>query len=119
MHKLLTLTAGAAVAFNSTAAFSEPSELNPVHARKCLLKVSEKNYIDGPCQAWFGEGGSLQVSKGVWFAQVLPDEGGKTGSGFWNNNDGFPTSHAQDDLGKLVRDGACWENGMVKICVWK
>jgi hypothetical protein len=87
---------------------------------QCLIEVNGKTYLKGPCEISMDGGhGSFSVGAGAhrskYFAYVNLDEG--RAEGFWNGVEA--ETHAQESLGPLVRDGACWKNRSARICAYK
>ena len=85
---------------------------------KCLLEVLGRRYIDGRCSILMDSDGSFQIGTSeneplTYFATVTI-VGKDVGDAHWNEESG--ASHAHTSLGTLHRNGACWENGMAKIC---
>ena len=94
--------------------------IQPVSAMRgrCTLQVDGKSYINGPCDIDMQQGGSFQISpvikRGTYFATVQIDKDAGNAMGFWNGVNA--ESHAHDELGTLVRQGACWVNSRAKVC---
>jgi hypothetical protein len=93
---------------------------SPVNAGTggCYLEVDKKVYLQGQCNIEpAGPHGGFSIGAAVtrtgYFAYVLIDETG-IARGYWNG--AGAESHAVDDLGRLNRKGACWENESVKVC---
>lgn len=81
----------------------------------CTLIVNGKQFISGPCEfTWTGNGG-FQIRHGEWFAYVNLDGSDGT-TGWWNNYEGHPTSHADSYLGILTRQAECWSNEHAMVC---
>lgn len=95
----------------------------PAEARmeRCLLEVDGVPYLLGPCNVDREKDGSFSVGtggKGVgspYFAYVSPNDDG-TATGNWNRERN--STHAHSGLGPLKQWGACWMNGLAKICAW-
>lgn len=83
---------------------------------RCRLEVRGQRYIDGPCTGSVEADGSFQVYTPAYFAMVQVEEPG-IAVGFWNEE--AYASHAHSDLGRLIRDGACWTNAQARVCAWK
>jgi hypothetical protein len=88
---------------------------------RCLLEVDGHVYLSATCNIEFWDGGlsigtgdSGARSKYFAFVNIKPD---KVAQGYWNGVEG--ESHAQEDLGTLVRQGACWVNKRARVCAWK
>jgi hypothetical protein len=114
MRRLMALGVGVAV----LALASLPARAFP---GRCLLQVDRHTYLDGPCNIdLLGEGG-FSIGTGEhaarYFAYVLtePDTGRVTGA--WNGV--YAGSHAHENLGELIRHGACWVNARARICAWR
>ncbi|MEG3148470.1 hypothetical protein U1769_01135 [Sphingomonas sp. ZT3P38] len=110
---------------------------------RCRLDVRGHTYIAGPCAYSISRGGALefhgphQVFGGVdyrrpgifaeeistdFFVQVDHEllDNGAIGSGWeahWNENK--RATHAQSQLGKVTKHGACYVNNETRICLWK
>lgn len=86
---------------------------------RCLLRIKGSNYLDGPCDIALDADGSFDIFERFgapgFFAKVMRD--GATAQGYWNGS--RDSDHAQDDLGELTRNGACWENATARICAWR
>ena len=88
---------------------------NPRLISRCLLQVDGKTYINGRCKFEPSEGGGFSIyGTNKWFAVINVYDGKVMVS--WNNDEGFPASHAHDDLGPLSRDGACFVGQRAKVC---
>lgn len=91
------------------------------HARpaKCLLSVAGRTYIDGLCdfRALTARKGDFQITGAgsLYFAYLYVEKDGN-GTGYWNEAAG--AGHAHTPLGRLIRDGACWNSDTVKLCAW-
>jgi len=83
---------------------------------RCLLKISEKKFIDGQCWVRLETGGSFQIMSlnESYIAQLLRLDGEAVG--YWNETAG--STHAHATLGVMNRSGACWKNGQAEICAW-
>lgn len=94
---------------------SQGEELQP---GKCRLSVAGVRYIDGACYFAIEQGGSFSIfenrDRTGYFAML--DRDGAAGAGFWNGSRG--STHAQDELGPLVRHGGCWTSERGEICLW-
>jgi hypothetical protein len=102
---------------NSNLSFAQASMDDPKARKisKCLLVVDGKSYIDGPCVFVPSTGGGFSIiGYNNWFAVVNVADG--VASGSWNNDGGQPASHAQDELGSLVRSGACFVGPKARVC---
>ena len=93
------------------------------HSRhgQCLLQVGGKTFLKGLCEVTINDNrGSFAIGVGEFhrskfFAYVNMEDDGAHGA--WN---GTPDSnHADTDLGKLKRDGACWVNATARVCAYK
>ncbi|KLK94144.1 hypothetical protein AA309_05450 [Microvirga vignae] len=90
---------------------------------KCRLEVDGRIYMDSRCSITRGaQDGSFSIGTGETarekyfaFVQVDPETG--MGSGYWNGVEA--ESHAHEDLGTLVRKGACWVNDRARVCAWR
>ncbi len=84
----------------------------------CRLAVDGKTVIDGKCfvEADNQFGYSLTVferaSKKGYFATVLGD--GADVEGYWNGSS--TSTHAQDSIGKVKKQGGCWTSNRGQIC---
>ncbi len=113
------LIAGLAVLIVSTSDAAERlDKFEPGMSRfsKCMLTIQGTTYISGPCVGRVESDGSFQINSAKYFALVQLEEKNKA-VGYWNGEPG--ATHAHDDLGTLVKDGACWKNANVKVCAWK
>ena len=97
----------------------EPGAING----KCLLKINSKVELEGPCWVYLETDGSFNFNskRSNVFVYVNTDADNKNeGSAYWNAG---KYSHADEDLGHVVRDHAtaCWKgnNAAVTICAWK
>ncbi|MBI1218969.1 MAG: hypothetical protein GC186_10515 [Rhodobacteraceae bacterium] len=79
----------------------------------CELTVRGRTYINGRCTYHPGDGGSFQIDGGDYFAQLDVTSRGQ-GEAHWNGTPG--STHAQDYLGPVTRQGACWTGPGVRIC---
>lgn len=91
---------------------------------KCLFEVLGKKLINKQCKITIESDGSFtiyEITRGEslgYFAMVQIDPDNKaTASGYWNGARG--SSHAHDELGLLMKNGACWSNEKSKICAWR
>ena len=82
----------------------------------CLLTINGRNYIDGRCQFETDQDGSFRVFGERHFAYVTVFSPG-IAEGSWNSDP--PRQSAQEPLGGLTRNGACWESQTVRICAWQ
>ena len=85
---------------------------------RCLLEVNGKKYISGACKIEMDSDGSFRIydfKKRGYFAYVTMSE--NEALGYWNGIG--KGSHAHDDLGELLRDGACWKNDKARVCAWR
>jgi hypothetical protein len=90
----------------------------------CLIEVDGATYLSGSCNIrMFNDDGSFSIgtgdtstSRAKHFAYVSLDAPG-TANGTWNGIEGG--NHAQEPLGALERDGACWVNAHARICAWR
>jgi hypothetical protein len=88
---------------------------------RCLIIVDGRTYLKGTCNIRISPGGSFTVGvdderRSEHFAYVSLDGAG-IARGSWNGVDA--ESHAHDELGTLVRKGACWQNARARICAWR
>ena len=107
------------------------------HWGRCLLEIDHHPYIAGRCAYYIGQGGSFeihgprQIYSGIdyprpeiysgersadYFAQVDVGADGR-GDGLWNAD--IQATHAHSELGTLTRQGACWVNARVRVCLWR
>jgi hypothetical protein len=88
----------------------------------CYLEVDQHVYLHSQCDIEStGAHGSFSIGTGnitrpKFFAYVLVDNDGTAG-GYWNGPEA--ESHADDNLGRLTRSGACWQNSRAKVCAWR
>ena len=93
--------------------------------RKCFLRIEGRIYLNARCNFERDDKyGSFSVGRGQksrskYFAMVDVDLSSGEGVAFWNGTDA--ASHAQEELGKVVRQGNCWIDAdtkgyRVKIC---
>jgi hypothetical protein len=85
---------------------------------RCLLEVRGKTYLDGICNIDRSEDGSFSIGTGdgrasKFFAYVNKNDDG-TADGYWNGIHAY--SHADDNLGTLKQQGACWVNAAARVC---
>ena len=86
--------------------------------RRCILEVKGKIFIDGPCRFSPSENGGYAISsRNKWFAIVNVFGDGEV-KGSWNNDEGYPASHAHDDLGTLSKNGACFVGSIARVCAY-
>ena len=104
----------------SAMSFDEPKPF----MGKCLLEVGSKKLINKQCKITMESDGSFtinEIMKGGslgYFAMVQVDQDNKAAAnGYWNG--ARDSTHAHDDLGILIRSGACWVNKSSRICAWK
>lgn len=90
---------------------------------RCVLEVKGVRYLDAPCNFEADADGSFRLfglTEGVhanpYFVYVFV-EGPDEADGYWNGTP--PTSHAQDKLGLLRRDGACWNSESARVCAYR
>jgi hypothetical protein len=87
---------------------------------KCLLEVNGQVYIKGICniETWKDGlsigAGDLIRSHHFAYVNIGPDH---VAQGFWNGLKG--EAHADENLGRLVRHGACWVNELARVCAWR
>lgn len=88
-------------------------------AKRCLIQVEGKTYLQGRCLTHTEDDGSISVGTdgekigSPYFALIEITQDG-TAKGFWS---AVPKStHAQSPLGTLRRSGPCWENPVAKVC---
>jgi hypothetical protein len=90
-------------------------------AGECLLEINNRSYMDGPCNIVLQRGGSFSIGVGArrskYFAYVSIDAEDGVARGYWNGEEA--ASHAHEELGTLVRQGACWVNSQAKVCAWR
>lgn len=90
---------------------------------KCFLRVHGKIFLNAICNVEMNpDDGSFSIgtgeqnsSKYFAFVNIDPEKG--VARGYWNGVEA--ESHAHEDLGILVRKGACWENKRAKVCAWR
>jgi hypothetical protein len=84
---------------------------------QCELAVAERSYLQGPCSIDMDKDGSFSIGtdgRSKYFAYVTVDTVTGNAKGYWNGYEA--ASHAHEDLGTLVRKGACWVNGYARVC---
>lgn len=83
---------------------------------QCYLKVDGRVLIDRICKAYFSKrDGSFQI--GAEAAQPISyfaDVNAASGEAFWNAAPG--ATRATSPLGKVTRDGECWQNDRAQLC---
>lgn len=89
---------------------------------RCVLQVDRHYYLNGPCNIEFLGDGSFSIgagerSRSKYFAYVNVDKSTGKASGYWNGE--YGESHAHEDLGELVREGACWANTRARVCAMR
>jgi hypothetical protein len=89
---------------------------------ECYLSVQQGIYLDGPCNIELQPDGSFSIgaadsARSRYFAYIEIDQSTGTATGSWNGV--AAESHADDDLGTLVRKGGCWINSAAKVCAWR
>jgi hypothetical protein len=88
---------------------------------RCVLKVKQKTYLDGPCEIRINnDQGSFTIGVGEthrseYFAYVNMEIDGA--HGYWNETP--ESNHAHTSLGILKRHGACWENETAHVCAYR
>ena len=122
---------------------SRPASAAPdAKTGKCLFTVNGEKYIDGTCSYSFhsgdgsftfddnmlktrcetydlGPGECSNAEKKVVRAGTFGElviTGAKRGKIYWN---GGGSLRAQMELSPVFREGACWQNAQVKLCIWK
>lgn len=86
----------------------------------CKLRVSGSLMFDGGCSYRLDPNGSFAIYENYggagYFAMLERD--GDTAFGYWNGS--RSSDHAQDALGSMTRQGACWTDttGTSEMCVW-
>ncbi|WP_426425230.1 hypothetical protein [Bradyrhizobium genosp. A] len=97
-----------------------PAAINAATGR-CVLQVARKTYLDEQCEIAINDDqGSFSIGVGErhrskYFAYVNIDSDGARG--YWNETSG--SNHAHTSLGKLKRNGACWENKTARVCAYR
>jgi hypothetical protein len=87
---------------------------------KCFLEIDEHIYLSENCnielqnQSFSIGTGDEARSRYFAFVNIGPD---RIARGYWNGAAG--ENHAHEELGTLVRDGACWVNNRAKVCAWR
>lgn len=92
---------------------------------KCFLRIEGKVYLNSRCNFERDDKygsfsvGRGQTSRSKYFAMVDIDLSSGEGLAFWNGIDA--ASHAQEGLGKVVKQGNCWVDAdtrgyRVEIC---
>ena len=87
-------------------------------AAGCLLVVRGQDVIRGECLFTpIDSDGSFEISayNGKYFAYVEVTRKG-VADGYWNG--GAYVSHAQNPLGRLHRENACWVNDIASVCAY-
>lgn len=113
MRRILLTTAMLALSAAPASASSRMGE--------CLLQVKQKAFLKGRCEITINDSrGSFAIGVGQshrskYFAYVNMEDDGA--HGYWNQT--ADSNHADAELGKLVRDGACWTNSRARICAYK
>jgi hypothetical protein len=113
MSRILILLAILGVSTGSAAAHSRPGQ--------CLLQVRGKTFLKGSCEVTINDDrGSFAIGVGEsrrakYFAYVNMEDDGA--HGYWNETP--DSNHADTDLGKLKRDGACWVNKTARVCAYQ
>ena len=93
---------------------------------KCQLVVNGQTYVNGPCKVTMYQHGSFGITGGGFVgvgvhrrekykAIVAINPATGIATGVWNGPKG--ESHLYNDLGNLIRQGACWINNHAKVCV--
>jgi hypothetical protein len=81
----------------------------------CLMVIEGRSWIDGRCDFDADPDGSFRLLGQRWFTYVSVMSPG-VAEASWNGKEA--ASHAQEPLGELRRNGACWESATVRICAW-
>ncbi len=81
----------------------------------CLMTVQGKTYIQGSCNFDADPDGSFRLLGQRFFAYVTVVSPGLAEAS-WNGT--VAASHAQEPLGELRRNGACWQSATVRLCAW-
>ncbi|GJE08627.1 hypothetical protein AOPFMNJM_3970 [Methylobacterium jeotgali] len=89
---------------------------------RCLLRVEGTTYLDDVCNVSISQDGSFTIGtaehrEGLTYFAIVNRQGDGTMLGFWNERIG--ATHAQTPLGRLKRNGACWENARASVCAWR
>ncbi len=87
----------------------------PPNRKGCVLEVNGTKAINGACYwgNYGGVDGSFVMEANGYFALIGIDTNGANGT--WNETPG--STHAHSDLGDMKRDGKCWKNRNVRVCV--
>jgi hypothetical protein len=91
--------------------------LSPAQARpaECLMTVQGKTYIQGSCTFEADPDGSFRLLGQRFFAYVTVTAPG-VAEASWNGT--VAASHAQEPLGEVRRNGACWQSATARLCAW-
>lgn len=87
----------------------------PPNRKGCVLEVNGIKAINGACY-WGPYGsmdGSFVLEANGYFAIIEIDK--DTTDGWWNESPG--NTHAHTRLGEMRRNGKCWRNRNVRVCV--
>jgi hypothetical protein len=111
-----TLIATVGAMLLASSAFAAPG--------RCLLRVEGTTYLNGQCNVLSEPDGSFSIGVvddeseklAPYFAIVTHEQDGAM-RGTWNAQAG--ATHAQTPLGKLRRNGGCWENASASVCAWR
>lgn len=109
-------------AIMSNRSLAAMDELNG-QASTCRLIVDGKKYIDGTCPVRVSIIGNISdITFGVNAKKSLPywgifsnEKGSNKASVYWNGS--ANSTHAQSDLGELVKNGDCWSNQKATVCL--
>lgn len=105
------------IIFIKDASNEQSDQFEPKRSKfsKCTLKVKGTTYINGPCMGSM-DSDSFQINSSKYFA-IVNLESKSQAIGYWNGE--AYANHAHDDLGTLIRKGACWKNSSAIVCAWK
>ncbi len=121
MHRALRFTGAVmTVVFLAGVSVTAMAASRSVEGR-CLLEVQQKQYLNGPCPLVLEADGGFTIGasekRSLEYFAIVSITGKNTAEGFWNEERG--ATHAHTNLGKLTRNGACWQNTQTKVCAWK
>ena len=82
---------------------------------ECLMVIEGRSYIEGRCEFDADPDGSFRLLGQRHFTYVTVTAPG-VAEAAWNGREA--ASHAQEPLGEVRRNGACWESPRLRICAW-
>jgi hypothetical protein len=126
-----------AMAFGPAAAQSQHRLPKGYAWGRCLLVVDGKTQISGKCGYHISKGGAFeiagarQVYEGIDYRNPSGSGAGQMSKDYWGNlfrdDDGTWTGYSNSEIdlthgdqrwGTVKREGACYVNDRVRVCLW-